>query len=1366
MKQQRGLLFLIGLMTLWCALLANAQTPGSLINWQSWIQTKHPELNCPWLISTESRRTCEWPGRLQINLDKQGAKFKYHVDTFRTLSVPLPGDANHWPQQITLQGQSVTLIDKKGEPYIHLEPGHHTITGRFNWSRRPAAIKIPKRIALVTLMEQQQSYPVNIRNGALVLSKVSSGQTTTKGETASVKVYRKLTDDIPIILETRIELSISGRPRELTLGRVLQATESVTELQSPLPARIERDGSLRIQVKPGRHRVIVKTRFPLNADKFSMHAQTPHWPGVEYWSFVSNLNLRRVKLSGAETIDTSQVDIPVEWKGLPTYQMTADTPLSISTIERGDQAPLKNRLQVSRNLWLDFEGTGYTSLDEITGEMHQQWRLNASEDTSIGRAKVGEKSVLITQDKGEHGIEIRSPNIDLNAITRIESPTRFSAVGWQSDADHYQSVIHLPPGWRILNLAGVDNVSGSWLKNWDLWDIFLVLILVFVSYKLVHPSAALLVGIMLLISYHERNNPLALWPLLLACAGLLQVVSGQFRKWVAGFTALLTILLILVTLNFSIQQFRLAIYPMLERHAVGEYSLERQRYLDSVGSLKSMSQATISEQEVKKLSPTLHQAHPLSGSSQAIDLYQLDNHDRIQTGPGQPGWTWDQIRIASTGPISAEQQIRIMYSPPWITRLWRVLSVLLVAGYAAMLLQRLLALYRASGNLSENVRSTTGTQTILILPLLFSLSTISSEEVHANEYPPEYLLQELESRMIQTPNCAPNCTAFIEGHLIATKSQLAMEITVDAAVRQAIMIPGGKGGWSPSSVQVQGTNAPMQSINNQRWILVEPGRNKLKLSGDLSGDTVEVHFPIAIHNLSWHSNDWDVEGLVDQRVQSGTLHLFARMSTASHIENSLIPDPIRPFVVVERQLFFEERWRLLTTVKRIAPKMGAISVDVPTLLNERVLSSKFQVQKGVVKAQLNNKEHSVYWESELTPTDKLTLTAATQENFVETWVVVPSSLWRLSYDGIPAIKQQSAAARLQPMWKPWPGETLNITISRPRGIKGATQTVERAHLVYTPGNHLHHSRLELEIRASRGSDFDIQLPPDAEVTSLTLNHKALNVPSNELVKVPLIPGVQTVILEFQEHKSLQWRSTTPSIQLGSSAANITLTYQLPRNRWPLYLSGPSLGPAMLYWGILTVILISACLLPIIAHKSGLLVPVSVWDWLLLGIGLSTVNSYGVFFVALFFFAMAWRKQFANPERFNATQWNGLQTMLVALTLVAILIVLSGIQTGLLASPSMSVVGNNSSSHLYHYYHDRVVDEPLPTATIINVPITVYRVVMLFWSLWIVTRLMKWGPWWWTAFSEKHLWIKATPSGEKVRTRTKDDSWTDKPKGSN
>ena len=261
--------------------------------------------------------------------------------------------------------------------------------------------------------------------------------------------------------------------------------------------------------------------------------------------------------------------------------------------------------------------------------------------------------------------------------------------------------------------------------------------------------------------------------------------------------------------------------------------------------------------------------------------------------------------------------------------------------------------------------------------------------------------------------------------------------------------------------------------------------------------------------------------------------------------------------------------------------------------------------------------------------------------------------------------------------------------------------------------------------------------------SLILDGNTLNLPPGNTVTVPLQPGLQKLTIEFQQHRDLNLFNTTPDIKLPGNVTNITIRYELPRDRWPLYLTGPDIGPAMLYWGVLCVIILGAIILSQLAQKLSLDIPVTLMGWLLLGLGLSTVNSYGVLIIAIFFFLMALRRQHLDPQVLGRRPFNGIQIIILLWTIITALALVAAIPMGLLSDPDMKVVGNGSHAHLYNFYQDRMDAESFPSAHVFSVSMFTYRIAMLLWSLWLATRLIQWAQWWWEAYSARVVWVSKT-----------------------
>jgi hypothetical protein len=100
-------------------------------------------------------------------------------------------------------------------------------------------------------------------------------------------------------------------------------------------------------------------------------------------------------------------------------------------------------------------------------------------------------------------------------------------------------------------------------------------------------------------------------------------------------------------------------------------------------------------------------------------------------------------------------------------------------------------------------------------------------------------------------------------------------------------------------------------------------------------------------------------------------------------------------------------------------------------------------------------------------------------------------------------------------------------------------------------------------------------------------------------------------------------------------------------------------------------------------------------------------------------------------------------LLIILSVVALITLLATIPMSLLSSPNMQVVGNQSSSHYLQWFADRS-NAQLPQAGFVSVPIWIYRLVMLAWSLWLAAQLLNWLRWGWNCLSEGGFWREAPP----------------------
>jgi hypothetical protein len=301
---------------------------------------------------------------------------------------------------------------------------------------------------------------------------------------------------------------------------------------------------------------------------------------------------------------------------------------------------------------------------------------------------------------------------------------------------------------------------------------------------------------------------------------------------------------------------------------------------------------------------------------------------------------------------------------------------------------------------------------------------------------------------------------------------------------------------------------------------------------------------------------------------------------------------------------------------------------------------------------------------------------------------------------------------------PLPGETLTLKITRPDPTQGAVRAIDAVTVNSEVGQRSATQMLAFSLRASQGGEQTITLPATAEVLSVGRDGEMLNLRAQDgKLSLPVKPGSQRFEVRFRDNSEAGFVAHTPALALGLPAANIDLGLQLPADRWLLLTTGPAVGPAVLYWGELVVLVALAWALARTRRTK-----LRFIDWLLLGLGFSTFSWGALLIVVAWLFAFDWRGR--NQSSTIRWRFNGVQVALAALTGLALVALISAIPQGLLGEPDMHVVGNSSVPTALRWFADRSSDA-LPQATAISLPLCVYKVLMLARALWLANALIGW-----------------------------------------
>ena len=169
-------------------------------------------------------------------------------------------------------------------------------------------------------------------------------------------------------------------------------------------------------------------------------------------------------------------------------------------------------------------------------------------------------------------------------------------------------------------------------------------------------------------------------------------------------------------------------------------------------------------------------------------------------------------------------------------------------------------------------------------------------------------------------------------------------------------------------------------------------------------------------------------------------------------------------------------------------------------------------------------------------------------------------------------------------------------------------------------------------------------------------------------------------------------------------------------------------------------------------------PLNTLQWALLWTGLSASEPLAAIIVVACILVLKARYSL-DVDNIKAWKFNLFQLLLVFLIFISISSLIFSIQQGLLGSPNMQISGNGSSSQHLNWFSDRI-SEIIPQATVISVPVFIYQLLMLVWSIWLAFAVTKWALWGWKSLTHQEYW---KPIPLKINLRKSKGVWGDNEK---
>lgn len=1363
--------------------------PSALSDWSKWVLHEKDKDFCPPAYNSSEEKECLWPGRLEVSVNEKGASFRQTWTLCAEGFVPLPGDGEIWPQNVMANESPTAVTMHEDGPSAKLKAGEYRISGNLKWSSIPQRLKIPDSTGLVTLtVNGKHNNAVVDDSGYLWLYDQASGGLEEKAENRmDIKIFRLFEDKTPLEVTTMIQASISGEVRRETLSPETLLGDSIpASISSPLPLKIDEKGEIKFEARPGLWNIEIKSVIEKSSES---EIKCPAPFGPEVWTFKPRPELRSVKIEGGTPVDPVQTTMPEAWRGFASYMVKKDDGIAIKEIRRGSGSPTEGDLTLFRDIWLDFDGKGAIVRDQINGKLDKRFFLGLeSADYRLGRVTSSGRDQLITKLDDRTGIEMEKGGLNLAAVSRMESLKSGNSVpvGWNTKFQKAEGSIHIPPGWRLLAVSGATAPDrGTWIDKWSLLDFFIVMIISVAVAKIwgLYWGLTFLAGLVLISN--EAYAPKAIWVFITITAALSSVIekkdinTGKAATAVRLIHTAACILVACTGIMFCYNQIRLAVYPQLEKPWIGspyqsqqpqpfKMEMTKPQMLAKTAPAPLPAQAPPPQPEMadESLSEARPEAMPeeMTRSDKAESMmagsvpensikrkakfdYSMEPQEKAitQTGPGLPEWTWTSVPV-KLGLADGKHKFSLWLSSPLVNS---------IAGFARVILFIILASRLININMRKIIRPGARLPQIAVLAALAILSQASHS--NASDIPGPEILKELEARLLKPADCFPECASVPYLKISVNPDSKSAEITMDvnAAIKTAVPLPSGLDTWKISKFAVyeaagkakeQTGRASILHKADNDWVLVNEGVSKISITAIFkSQTTVRFSFPVKPMFVEVSAAGWNVSGVDENQQVQTELALSKESPEAKKNEDNLeeSASSLKGYLRVTRSINMGLEWKVVTKVERLFENGGpsTVSAEIPLINGEIVHNSKIKVKNRLARVEIGPGENSAEWNSSIPVSEELQMKIPENAIWGESWHVNASSLWHISSEGVPEVNLDGQAGTF---WYPRQGETIVIRAKKLEAAEGESTTIDSVRIDYHKGEAFSRIILGSRIRTSQGGILPVKPPSGCDLKTVRINGSVVPIAeSSGKLNIPLQPGSQNIEIEWTEKEpdiSLISKIfapkmvKAPEINLGRDCSNITVNMHLPEKMWLVFTSGPRLGPAVLFWGYLILVMAGAIMLGRFAP-----IPVSSKDWVLLGLGLAPLGPEIIIFTVLWFGAITLRDK-KQPER--KIFFRLMQSVLFISTIVMIGIIYEAIRHGLLGIPDMQISGNGSGPTLLKWTVDRS-GEILPTPRALMFSIYVFRLLMFAWAAWLAFRITEWAKWTYSALRQGGVWSKTT-----------------------
>lgn len=700
----------------------------------------------------------------------------------------------------------------------------------------------------------------------------------------------------------------------------------------------------------------------------------------------------------------------------------------------------------------------------------------------------------------------------------------------------------------------------------------------------------------------------------------------------------------------------------------------------------------------------------------------------LQSGPSLPTWQWRSAMIHFSGPIDADHQVHLYLIPSSVERVlcfFRFLLCLFLLLVTAKNLFEVIQIKQVSSLFSSLRKGAAAA--IVVIPLFLNSGVVRAD--YPDKENLELLKNYLESKQCQERSCAQIDTLRLE----LKKDSFHMQFTAFSNGESEVVVPGSISELVPLDVVVNGkSSSVVRASNGFMGVKTSAGLNRIDISGRLAEkDILNISFrhkPLRFVFVSseWNSNYNNQSGEVPEvvRVTRAIKEQLASSGATAHGKGKS-NNQLDTWFMVSRDIVISDYITVQGTVSRIGSLEKALSVKIPLLENEKLLSSDVFAEQGAsgydeMLIQFPQGVSSVSFSSSLKMLEEIRVKANAESNVSELWNVTCVDYLNCSFKGIAPVYLHKDG-RLKPSFKPLPGEELVISPKVLLNAKGNFITVESISHSVVWGEKVLSGTISFDIKATKQSNFTVEFfDENIEVRSVAINHANDSRKFDRIVTAHVPAGSQVVVIEYEKKFEPGFFEKAPKIKISESAGNVTTIVTPSANRWIVWLAGSYWGPAVLFWAKWFVLLAIMCVL-IRVH----VLRISYVSGLALSFGLSFLPTI------VQFIPLLWLYLVQNVRIRDYVGEKLYKILLILIALFSVGVFYDVIKMGLLYAPPVLIAGNGSSAFNLKWFDDyigsagvSVSDVFLPQPYIFSASMYVWRVITLVLSLFILAYVLK------------------------------------------